>query len=236
MKNTEWGSVAYLQHSVYGSRTSVRINNNSSYITGYSGVNEPTCGYTADNRDCNRYEGTALNQDGEYTKRYNTEIGYLASTTGNITGIYDVNGGSQEFVMGVMTNSNGQPCAGRNSSLTSGFAGPYCYTSGSATGISFPEEKYYDTYLYGTDNTHYNRRILGDATGEVGPFVSVALVSEIRPIGSWYGNDGWFVRTLEPWFTRSGAYYMGSAGGMFALAAVRGSVDNYGSYRIVLAM
>ena len=29
MKNTEWGVVAYLQHSAYGSSTSIRINNNS---------------------------------------------------------------------------------------------------------------------------------------------------------------------------------------------------------------
>ena len=44
MKNTEWGAVAYLQHSAYGSGASVRINNNSDYITGYAANNEPTCG------------------------------------------------------------------------------------------------------------------------------------------------------------------------------------------------
>ena len=43
MKNTEWGAVAYLQHSVYGSQVSVRINNNNSYITGYQANDEPTC-------------------------------------------------------------------------------------------------------------------------------------------------------------------------------------------------
>ena len=50
MKNTEWGAVAYLQHSKYGSSTSVRINNNSAYITGYAAKNEPTCGFTGKNR------------------------------------------------------------------------------------------------------------------------------------------------------------------------------------------
>ena len=49
MKNTEWGAVAYLQHSKYGSQTSVRLNNNSSFITGYQANNEPTCGYTGTN-------------------------------------------------------------------------------------------------------------------------------------------------------------------------------------------
>ena len=91
MKNTEWGAVAYLQHSLYGSHTNVRINNNSDYITGYASVNEPTCGYTGDNRACNQY-GTTSN----ITQPYNTETGYLASTTGNITGIYDMSGGACE--------------------------------------------------------------------------------------------------------------------------------------------
>src|SRR5699024_10227597 len=33
MKNTEWGAVAYLSHSIYGISDSIRINNNSSYKT-----------------------------------------------------------------------------------------------------------------------------------------------------------------------------------------------------------
>ena len=31
IKNSEWGSVSYLQHSKYGSQTSVRFNNNSNF-------------------------------------------------------------------------------------------------------------------------------------------------------------------------------------------------------------
>ena len=86
MKNTEWGAVAYLQHSIYGSATSVRINNNSDYITGYAANNEPTCGYTATNEECNRYCN-----DGTCNTAYPNSV--LASTTGNITGIYDMSGG-----------------------------------------------------------------------------------------------------------------------------------------------
>ena len=67
MKNTEWGAVAYLSHSAYGSQTSVRINNNSAYITGYAAKKEPTCGYTATNEECNKYESTNPGADGSYT-------------------------------------------------------------------------------------------------------------------------------------------------------------------------
>ena len=87
MKNTEWGAVAYLQHSAYGSQTSVRINNNSAYITGYQANNEPTCGYTGTNEECNRY----CNDNTCNTAYPNSA---LASTTGNISGIYDMSGGS----------------------------------------------------------------------------------------------------------------------------------------------
>ena len=45
LKNTEWGAVAYLQHSAYGSTSGVRLNNHSDYITGYQANAEPTCGY-----------------------------------------------------------------------------------------------------------------------------------------------------------------------------------------------
>ncbi len=43
------GAVSYLQHSKYGSMSSVRINNYSEYKTGYANVLEPTCGYTGKN-------------------------------------------------------------------------------------------------------------------------------------------------------------------------------------------
>ena len=236
MKNTEWGAVAYLQHSMYGSRASVRINNNSNYITGYSATAEPTCGYTADNRDCNRYEGTSLNADGTYTKRYNSEVGYLASTTNNISGIYDMSGGSWEYMMGVMLHTNGQPCAGRDATYTSGFAGPYCNTTGSASGHAFPEKKYYDTYAYGTDDEHYNRRILGDATGEMGPFANATYGTQVRQIGSWYQDEAWFVYTTEPWFIRGHEFLGGACVGVFALSRSLGSMNSWAGFRVVLAL
>ena len=55
IKNTEWGAVAYLSHSKYGIDGSIRINNNSSYKTGYAAINEATCGYTTTNDDFKKY-------------------------------------------------------------------------------------------------------------------------------------------------------------------------------------
>ena len=71
MKNTELGAVAYLQHSIYGSQTSVRVNNNSAYITGYAGTEEPTLGYNnGTSIDGNRVESTVLGVDGTHTVNY----------------------------------------------------------------------------------------------------------------------------------------------------------------------
>lgn len=81
MKNSEWGAVAYLTHSRYGRNgEEVTINNSSSYITGNAGNTVSA-------------EGTS-----GVTNAYNTDKGVLASTTGNVYGIYDMSGGSTERV------------------------------------------------------------------------------------------------------------------------------------------
>ena len=89
-KNNEWGAVAYLTQSIYGrctsstSCTEIGINNNASYITGY---------------------GAPARSDYSTSKgAYDTTLGKDASTTKNIYGIYDMSGGSFEYVMGVYNN------------------------------------------------------------------------------------------------------------------------------------
>jgi len=208
MKNTEWGAVAYLQHSQYGSHTSLRVNNNSDYKTGYAGVHEPTIGFTGTNISCSS-NPDACNEYGtnnNITRLWNTDIGYLASTTGNISGIYDMSGGAWENVMGVMLNENEIPCSGKDINGNSGFNGPYCnvgQTGNLSTGLSFPNDsRYYDKYEYSTLSETYNRRILGDATGEIGPFTSRTYGSIVRDVGSWYEDEGWFVWSRDSWFVR----------------------------------
>ena len=70
MKNIEWGAVAYLKQSIYGLG-----------ITDI-GINSNNSYYTGGG------SGTS----------YKTNIGQ--STTGNITGVYDMSGGAYEYVMG----------------------------------------------------------------------------------------------------------------------------------------
>jgi len=238
MKNTEWGTVAYLQHSAYGSRESVRMNNNRSYITGYAANNEPTCGYTGKSEDCNKYC-----DDGSCNQSYNTSVGYTASTTGNITGVYDMSGGAWEYVMGVMLDESGNLVSGRNSKNHSGFNGtltcPACDgdTSGKTSitdGYEWPEAKYYDTYAYQTTDDHFERRILGDATGEMGPFGTAKYSTYSRPIGSWYTDDARIVNSGYPWFVRSGWLGDGYTTGIFSFSPNNGYSNGAYGFRIVL--
>ena len=115
-KNSEWGAVAYLSQSKYGKYGNsnytgvdkeVAINNCNSYMTGIGG---DTVSASSSDTTCT-------------TNTYETKKGQSASTTGNITGVYDMNGGTWEFVMGNYNTSKGD----------AGFD-------------NLPEAKYYDLY------------------------------------------------------------------------------------------
>jgi len=163
MKNTEWGAVTYLANSKYGKNSEVYLNNNSTYITGCGG---DTLG-SSENSVCTNSYGTK-----------NDNI-YNQSTSGNITGIFDMSGGRHEYVMGYTIKASTQ--YGR-----SGF-----------TSETFPENKYIDIYssINGSD---YSARILGDATGEFGPFNN----NISYPYSDWtrVASSSW------PWFDRGGIY------------------------------
>ena len=124
-KNNEWGAVAYLAQSVYGrcanstSCVEVGKNNNSVLTTGIGA----TIGSSSTTSTTNSYD---------------TTLGMGASTTGNIYGIYDMNGGSYEFVMGNYSKTI----------KSSGFS-------------SLPDEKYYNNYT----GTSYTGHALTETAG-----------------------------------------------------------------------
>ena len=224
MKNTEWGAVAYLQHSTYGSQASVRINNNSSYITGYAATVEPTLGYAGGTSTAgNRVESTSLGKDGTYTVNYLNTNSTVASTTNNYSGIYDMSGGAWEYVTGYTT---GATTVGGSSGITGLY--PNFFSDSVYS-------KYWDKYTAAV-NTNYNNRILGDAIGEMGPFGS-----EKDPDGtanaksSWYKDYAYFADSVHPWFVRGGRWCYGAAAGAFAFSYGTGATSTSLSFRIVLA-
>ena len=224
MKNTEWGSVAYLQHSIYGSMTSVRINNNKAYITGYAGTEEPTLGYNnGTSVEGNRVESTSLGVDGTYTINYLNQNSVVASTTNNYSGIYDMSGGAWEYVMGY---TNGATTVGGSSDINSLY--PNFFSDSTYS-------KYWDKYTSAV-NTNFNNRILGDATGEMGPFGNEKDPDGVtRFKSSWYKDNAHFIYSTYPWFERGGRWGYSIASGTFAFSNNTGGTYPVISYRITLA-
>ncbi|MGM9878860.1 MAG: hypothetical protein ACI31R_02410 [Bacilli bacterium] len=239
MKNTEWGAVAYLSHSKYGVNKEININNSSSYYTGRSGGNiggqTPINGTYTDQTSTTQYntygfytyDGYLL-EYGSNTKSEAKDMTKVASTTGNIYGIYDMNGGAYEYVMGNLVSSDGQAMmTGNSTSNNSGYTG-IIYDSGnytSYTGVAYPANKDLDKYSFGTNNTQRIRTKLGDAIKEVGS-------SSNR---NWYSDFGYSASVLNPWFVRGGRYDTGTYAGAFHSSDAYGSSNGVYSARLVVS-
>ncbi len=249
MKNSEWGAVAYLTNSRYGrcngvSCSEVRMNNSQNYVTGASNKNEPTCGYTGTNEGCNRYEDASLTGDTTNINNYFNVASQISSTTGNYTGIYDMAGGSWDYVMGVMQGGeqDKNPASGADSSSNSGFKGPYSNNSDNGSkidGIPFPDSKYYDLYDYNISDKEYQRGIIGDSTKEAGPFYLVGYPKtgntyNTRQVSSYNVDLSDFVNSGAPWFRRGGARHDGTDVGVFAFNRYFGNEVYDTSFRIIL--
>ena len=207
IKNTEWGAVAYLSHSKYGISKKININNNSSFKTGYSALLSTSQHiYPGDYGD-----------GASYNSFYNTNVGYKASTTENISGVYDMSGGTHEYTASYV---NGKPG-------TSGFT--------TAT-IANNDSKYFDIYNASSSVTSYQYRILGDATGELGPFKRyVDADNTSRGHNGWYGEHSDFIDSSYPWFIRGGYYCYGVLASQFYFNRYTGAVDLNIGFRIVLS-
>ena len=114
LTNLEWGAVAYLTHSNYGLCTTtdngitcqgVYHNNSSGYFTGRSMGNIATS-VTSSTYGTYDYKGYKLDSAGKSTSEEDKNVSLVASTTGNVTGVYDISGGAYEYVMGNMVNSS----------------------------------------------------------------------------------------------------------------------------------
>ncbi len=210
MKNNEWGAVAYLSHSKYGINSEVRINNywnSRKTLTGcgastVNASNSATCGIT-----------------------YGSSSIYPQSTTGNISGIFDMSGGAWERVMGVFANSDGTLWSGLSTSLNSGFNGLLGTNGTSKTdGIAFPESKYYEVYKASSGTT------ISALTACSGGYCYGRSLSETS---SWYGDYTYFVSATSPWFGRGGYCYNGANAGVFYFSGTNGAAYVNEGFRAV---
>ena len=176
-KNSEWGAVAYLAHSKYGRNGSEVTKNNSQSKTGNAG---------------NQIEQSYVP---EILNAYNTEKGKLASTTGNIYGVYDMSGGKIEFVAGYI-NSGHEDLERYGKDLIEA------------------DSKYKNVYVKSEQNTiqaNYelkeNRDIFGEAIYETSGFYQSS--------NSWNGDYSHFFDGENSFLVRGGGHWYGNYSGIF---------------------
>ena len=236
MKNSEWGAVAYLTYSPYGRNgNELAVNQCSSYYTG-AGKN------TGTNLVCESsyYSYSADTFDTTYA--WNTDLGKLTSTTGNIYGIYDMSGGALEYTASYLNNGHDNLMTYGNDSTNSG----YNLVDNSNKSVDILKTKQiYDSNATAGESTtasgesirelDYNLckdsdgtlRVYGDAVYET---------SEECNGGGWCNDNPSFSNSSYPFFGRGGCYYSASNAGVFTFDDVSGRDGGSHGFRPVICI
>ena len=219
IKNSEWGAISYLSHSKYGTNKKIVLNSNSGYKTGCGPQSE---GSTSSGTTCNAY---------------NTTLGQSASTTGNIYGIYDMNGGAFDFVMGNIVSPNGQQMmSGYSNNNTypnshSGYSGilyntnqygDFLFYDGSH---EYPADKYIDKYSYSGSAETRNRSKLGDGMKEI----------YVGDTHAWYNTYAYIATYGYSWIRRGSYFESGAEGAIFYYNYCVGDANEDYSSRLVIS-
>ena len=218
-KNSEWGAVSYLAHSQYGRNgTQVSINNITVPETVYAV--ETITGYTGNTVHA---AANTINETNKPLKdSYNgksyawyTKEGKLGSTTGNLYGVYDMNGGASEYTAGYI--------ASIKQDLGELFAKSMMQNKSST--------KYYTVYnaVSNEEETAYeaNKMIYGDAIIETS--------KNGKGYTSWFGETSIYIQENAGFFLRSGGYDRATYSGLFDFTNHSGhSSKNYGFHSILI--
>ena len=214
--NMEWGAVAYLTNSEYGRCTNgscvkVNANNCMNYITGIGDDKvEASSSSTTCTTDINKYNGSK---------------GVLSSTTGNVTGVYDMSGGADEYVMGNMSARAETYILFVTNSLFS------------SNWYDESKSKYVTQYAWGLENTGqtaFNRSMLGDATGEITLLINNHYCAWYSCYSSFpFYSDSY---TSNAWILRGGEYNNVGAGIFYSWANDGINDEGYSSRSVLVSL
>ena len=152
---------------------------------------------------------------------YNTTSGKDTSTTGTIYGVYNMNDGKKEYVMGVLADTNGNPRSGNTSPQTSGFTGME-YNGTMYTGVPFPDSKYYNLYSgnYYEESAQIGSKYIGHALKETDSWYGERIgYMHSTPLSNMYPwiLRNWDLGMFNVWHT-SGYYYNSMADSSYSSA------------------
>ena len=212
------------------SSNSYKMDNRSTNMTGMSGSSKNDYsnyyskvveGSKKDNGDSIEITYTNINNDStsgsNYTRtyyRYYTENGKKASTTRNIYGIYDMSGGSWEYMANYLGSATGNSYV--NSFLKLNEKYQTSYAGDGKT--SSTEDR--------TTNYKANQGKYGDAIWETSNGCNEQF--------SWNQDYSYFPYTVNPFFLCGGYYNSGTGAGPFYFSGYNGGGSINFSFRVVL--
>ena len=218
-KNSEWGAVAYLSYSDYGRGHTTEITVNNRYpdpgtrivaVTGYAAENVSDAAKKFDLDDLT---------NGRVAGQWNSAQGVTASTTGNVSGIYDMVGGLWEWTAGYMspTAEGSQTYGVKLIEENSGNSNKY-------------KSKYEGTTV-GNDPNNYANETNVKRRGEAIWETSTAGNSTHA---SWNGDFSSFMDYWSPYTLRGGERGNTGSAGVFAFNRSYGYCQDIIGFRPVL--
>ena len=206
MKNSEWGAVAYLTQSSFG-RNGTEVTINSKNLDNLNKkVIYAVTGYA---------ESTAL--------------GVSASSTNNMSGLFDFSGCVWERIAGYITNGN--------TSLST-YGSSFANTTGTPEGYKTFSTKYATVYPYNSkSDTNLNNWTLYNSL-KVATYGYGDAILETSTDGSdstsWNDDYSGFTYSNSPFFNRGGRYGVGSSAGIFAFSNTSGFPSYHVGFRACL--
>jgi hypothetical protein len=102
--------------------------------------------------------------------------------------------------------------------------------------VSIYGEKYFDKYPSNSTIISFNKRILGDATGELGPIYRYILEGDesYNYHNNWYADYAYFFDNDYPWLRRGGVFNSGILAGQLNFHRFTGAADYCIGFRIII--
>ena len=242
MKNSEWGAVAYLGWSQYGTNgvepyiNNINANSGNRKRTETAGKTELDSVYaitglttairsgsakTITAADITNINNSSTNTANNGIYAWDQTEGQKSSSTLNMYGVYDLSGGVWERTAGYINNGNPNLGTYGASVITGGdtstkYATVYPHTSSEGSDIDTASK----------NNYQVNTKIFGDAIRETS--TSGTLSS------SWNGDYSYFPALYNPFTVRGGSFDDSSNAGLFAFYRTHGNSNYRSGFRPVL--
>lgn len=239
IKNSEWGACSYLSYSKYGTNgEKIDINNadldnsvTSCYaVTGCTNGKIETIVTIIDIDEINMVTGNNPTASGVYV--WNQKEGTKASSTFNMTGVYDLNGGTWEKTASYIANGHpnlklyGESLAYNQDVLKK---------KGTKYTMVYPHDSNLDNTSI-VDNAE-NR----DAAGQANYAINKVYGDGIRETSSsgigfaaWNQEYSYFAGLFRPFFFYSGSFFDSTSSGTFSYSQTIGHGYYMDSFRVVV--